>query len=57
MGQRLLHYDSQWAALARHFDEEQLVELVMLAGLYQAVSFVVNAFRIPAECFAAAPPR
>lgn len=49
--------EAQWADLARHFDEEQLVELVMLAGLYHAVSFVVNAFRIPAEPFAAAPPR
>jgi alkylhydroperoxidase family enzyme len=31
------------------FAPEQLVELVMLAGLYHAVSFVVNAFGVQHE--------
>ena len=41
--------DETWAGLRSKFSEEQLVELVMLAGLYHAVSFTVNAFRIEPE--------
>ena len=44
--------DSMWEKLARDFAPEQLVELVMLAGLYHAVSFVVNGLRISNEAFA-----
>ena len=46
-----------WRALSSHYDDAQLVELVMLAGLYHAVSFVVNAFRVEAESFAPAFPQ
>lgn len=38
-----------WAELTALFADDQLVELVMLAGLYHAVSFVLNAFRVPLE--------
>ena len=38
--------------MSAHYDDAQLIELVMLAGLYHAVSFVVNAFRIENEDFA-----
>lgn len=38
-----------WAALRAHFDEAQLIELVTLAGLYHAVSFVVNATELDPE--------
>jgi alkylhydroperoxidase family enzyme len=31
------------ADLSAHLTEEQLVELIILAGLYHAVSFMVNA--------------
>lgn len=48
--------DATWAALTANYDDEQMVELVMLAGLYHAVSFVVNAFRIEAEAFAPCAP-
>lgn len=41
--------DALWQALGRAFTEEQLVELVMLGGLYHAVSFSLNAFRVPLE--------
>jgi alkylhydroperoxidase family enzyme len=44
--------DSTWAELAAHFAAEQLVELVMLAGLYHAVSFMVNACGVQREAFA-----
>lgn len=46
-----------WEQLAQAYTEEQLIELVMLAGLYHAVSFVVNAFQIPKESFAASFPK
>lgn len=46
--------DTTWAKLAAHFAPEQLIELVTLAGLYHAVSFMVNACGVEAEAFA--PP-
>ncbi len=52
-----LHTDNQvsdelWGKLSDEFAQEQLIELVMLAGLYHAVSFVVNACKIQNEPFA-----
>jgi len=44
--------DELWEKMARVFKEEQLIELIMLTGLYHAVSFVVNACRIQREAFA-----
>ena len=44
--------DALWARLSAHFVEEQLVELIMLAGLYHAVSFMVNATGVQHEAFA-----
>jgi len=41
--------DALWAELKEVFADEQLIELVMLAGLYHAVSFTLNAFRVPLE--------
>ena len=41
--------DELWAALAARFGADQLIELVMLAGLYHAVSFMVNATRVAHE--------
>jgi len=45
--------DAVWQAASSHFAPEQLIELVMLAGLYHAVSFMVNALCVQHE--AAAP--
>lgn len=44
--------DALWADLSAQFTEEQLVELIMLAGLYHAVSFMVNATGVQPEAFA-----
>ena len=38
-----------WQQLSSAFTPEQLIELVMLAGLYHAVSFMVNAFGVQLE--------
>ncbi len=45
-----------WAALKGEFSDEQLIELVVLAGLYHMVSFVTNALAVPLEPAAARFP-
>lgn len=51
--------DALWQELATRFAPDQLVELTVLAGLYQAVSVVANALRVQHEAsaprFPAAP--
>jgi alkylhydroperoxidase family enzyme len=49
--------ETLWAALAARFEPAQLLELVTLAGLYHAVSFIVNATGVEAENWALAMPR
>jgi alkylhydroperoxidase family enzyme len=44
--------DPLWDELAAHFAPEQSVELIMLAGLYHAVSYLINATGIQHEAFA-----
>ena len=44
--------DDLWEALTKVFKEEQLIELIMLTGLYHAVSFMVNACKVEREAFA-----
>lgn len=44
--------DALWADLSAQFAEDQLIELLMLAGLYHAVSFLVNGTRVAHEPFA-----
>jgi alkylhydroperoxidase family enzyme len=41
--------DDLWSGLARHYGDEQLVELIMLAGLYHAVSYLARGLRIEHE--------
>jgi 4-carboxymuconolactone decarboxylase len=49
--------EALWQELRAHFDDAQLIELVVLAGFYHTISFMVNAFRIEAEPMAARLPR
>lgn len=44
--------DESWAQLSESLSEPQLVEVIMLAGLYHAVSFVVNGLKVEREKFA-----
>lgn len=44
--------DELWARLGEHYSEEQLIECLMLVGLYHAVSFVVNGLRVEQEAHA-----
>ncbi|MBX3447869.1 MAG: carboxymuconolactone decarboxylase family protein [Parvibaculaceae bacterium] len=44
--------DALWTALKAEFEDEQIIELVVLTGLYHMVSFTVNALRLPLEDYA-----
>src|SRR6266516_2423486 len=44
--------DTLWEVMSAHFAPDQLVELIMLAGLYHAVSYMVNATGVQHETFA-----
>jgi alkylhydroperoxidase family enzyme len=41
--------DELWADMAKAFDERQLLELLLLAGWYHAISFVATAARVSHE--------
>jgi alkylhydroperoxidase family enzyme len=41
--------DALWAELTRRHSDEALLELLMLAGTYRTVSYLVNALRLPPE--------
>lgn len=45
--------DALWQSLRRHFSEEAMLELLMLAGFYRTVSVLTNALRLPLEANAA----
>lgn len=48
--------DTLWSELARHWTQPQLIELLMLAGWYRAISYVCNAARVPLEKWGAGFP-
>ncbi len=48
--------DELWRDASAEFNDEQLMELIMLAGLYHMVSFMVKATRLPLESYAARFP-
>jgi 4-carboxymuconolactone decarboxylase len=48
--------DPVWADLAARYSDEQLLELVMIAGWYRALAYVINAVRIPLEPWGARFP-
>jgi len=41
--------DELWAVLALHFDQSQMLDLLMLCGWYHAISFTARAGRLPNE--------
>jgi alkylhydroperoxidase family enzyme len=41
--------DALWAELRGYHDAEAILELLMLAGTYRTVSYLVNALRLPLE--------
>jgi alkylhydroperoxidase family enzyme len=49
--------EALWGELSRRFSADQLVELIVLAGLYHAVSFATNAIGVQNEAFAPGFPK
>lgn len=49
--------DALWAALAAEFSQEQLLELILLAGFYRTVAYLANGLALPLEGYAARFPR
>jgi hypothetical protein len=48
--------DALWAALARRYGDDQLLELLITAGWYRLLSYVINAARVANEPWAARFP-
>ena len=41
--------DALWSALAANHNDEAILELIMLAGTYRTVSYLVNGLKLPLE--------
>jgi 4-carboxymuconolactone decarboxylase len=48
--------DALWQALAERFSEDQLLELLIIAGQYRLISYIVNGVRVEQEPWAARFP-
>jgi 4-carboxymuconolactone decarboxylase len=48
--------DDLWADLATHYTDQQLLELIVTAGWYRTLGYVINAARIPVEAWSARFP-
>lgn len=41
--------DEEFAALSVHYDEAQILEIMLLCGFYRTVSYLANGLRLPLE--------
>ncbi|MBR1132307.1 carboxymuconolactone decarboxylase family protein [Bradyrhizobium iriomotense] len=41
--------DEEFAALSAHYDESQILEIMLLCGFYRTVSYLANGLRLPLE--------
>jgi alkylhydroperoxidase family enzyme len=48
--------DALWEALAAHWTQPQLLELLLVVGWYHAIAFLLNGFRVEREEWAATFP-
>lgn len=48
--------DAEFGALAEHYDPDQVLEVLMLAGFYRTVAYLANALALPLEPSAARFP-
>jgi alkylhydroperoxidase family enzyme len=48
--------DETWSRLRAHFDEEQVLEVLALAGFYRTVCLHANVLQLPLEAFGARFP-
>ena len=49
--------DDLWQRSRMHFSEEQMLEMIMLAGLYHTVSYLANSLKLAPEAFATRFPQ
>jgi alkylhydroperoxidase family enzyme len=49
--------DEEFAALSAHYDEAQILEILLLCGFYRTVSYLANALKLPLEETAARFPQ
>ena len=49
--------DELWGQLAERHTHQQLLELIVTAGWYRTLAYVINAARIPLEAWAARFPK
>ncbi len=49
--------DAEFAALAAHYDEAKIFEIILLCGFYRTVSYLANGLDLPLEQKAARFPR
>jgi alkylhydroperoxidase family enzyme len=48
--------DAEFKALSAHYDEAQILEIIMLCGFYRTVSYLANTLALPLEASAARFP-
>jgi alkylhydroperoxidase family enzyme len=48
--------DAEFKALAAHYDEAQIFEIILLCGFYRTVSYIANGLDLPLEANAARFP-
>jgi alkylhydroperoxidase family enzyme len=41
--------DAEYAALSAHYDDDKILEIIMLCGQYRTVSYLANSLRLPLE--------
>jgi alkylhydroperoxidase family enzyme len=41
--------DAEFAALRAHYDEDKILEIILLCGLYRTVSYLANGLAMPLE--------
>ena len=49
--------DAEFKALSAHYDEAQILEIIMLCGFYRTVSYLANTLALPLEANAARFPK
>jgi alkylhydroperoxidase family enzyme len=48
--------DAEFAALKTHYDDDQILEIILLCGFYRTVSYLANSLALPLEDTAARFP-
>jgi alkylhydroperoxidase family enzyme len=55
--QRSTLSDAEFAALSAHYDDDKILEIILLCGFYRTVSYLANALHLPLEEKAARFPK